>query len=436
MTGLDCQSRLDGHFPSAWPAECGGPRRQKLVATGGLGLRPGEALASTVRHTGGWPVLVVQRERGELYLQGGAGLRAGEAPPLRRPDDPGPGWLERVDPVSLEAIGRSVDLPSGGWLWCGGAVVHANGDLYVVNGRFCHRLAPSCGVVAERELPLDSPYNGLLILSDGNLITRNLGFRADDRAGFIVLEPERLRTVAELEIPERCMARFSCDRSADREYVYFTTPSQVRRLIYRSGRLELDLDWAGSYEMSGDQSDAWDTTIGSDSVWLMDMGRPPAWLGRATAPQRAFRFSIENPSDRDVLDVIGRPGAWNPSPPTYDPTRQILVHFDSINRRVVAHRYQRAAPLRLLWERPFRNLTQMIVWLDTGELVVEDSSSPDPVALEPSADAVLVDIETGSELGRAPIGAAATTGMFCSPGFGRDFYVCSMAGSVARIYVE
>ena len=150
-----------------------------------------------------------------MFLQGGAALRAGEAPPLRHPEGSAPGWLERVDTVSLETISRSVDLASGGWLWCGGVVVHANGDLYMVNGRFCHRLDASCVVVAERELPLDSPYNGLQILSDGNLVTRNLGFRADDRAGFIVLEPEGLRTVRELEIAERCMARFSCDRSAD-----------------------------------------------------------------------------------------------------------------------------------------------------------------------------------------------------------------------------
>jgi hypothetical protein len=399
-------------------------------------LRPGERLASTVRDTGGWPVLLVQREQGELYLQGGAGMRAGEVPPHQRADDPAPGWLQRVDPVSLEPISRSPDLPSGGWLWCGGVAVHANGDLYIVNGRYCHRLNSSCEVVAERELPLDSPYNGLLILSDGDLITRNLGFRADDRAGFIVLEPERLRTVAELEIAERCMARLSSDRTAEQDYVYFTTPRELHRLIYREQYLELDRDWLASYEVSDDQSDAWDTTIGSDSVWLMDMGRPPAWLGRAMASQRAFRFSIEDPDDRDVIDTIGQPGAWNPSPPTYDPTRQILVHFDSVNRRVIAHQYEQGAPLRPLWERSFRNFTQMIVWLDTGELVVEDSSAPDPLAKDPSADVVLVEIETGSEIGRAPIGAAATTGMFCSPGFDRDFYVCSMAGTVARVYVR
>jgi hypothetical protein len=45
--------------------------------------------------------------------------------------------------------------------------------------------------------------------------------------------------------------------------------------ICRLEALELDRAWLASYEVSSDQSDAWDTTIGSDSLWLMDTGRPP-----------------------------------------------------------------------------------------------------------------------------------------------------------------
>lgn len=111
-----------------------------------------------------------------------------------------------------------------------------------------------------------------------------------------MLEPQGLSTVAEVEVPERCMARFSSDRSGDREYLYFTTPEEVRRLIYQSGRLELDRDWTGSYRVATDQPAAWQTTIGSDSVWLMDMGRPPAW----------FRPRHRVPARVPILD--GRPG--------------------------------------------------------------------------------------------------------------------------------
>lgn len=60
-----------------------------------------------------------------------------------------------------------------------------------------------------------------------------------------------------------------------------------------------------------------------------------------------------------------------------------------------------------------------------------------------SADLVVLDIETGRERGRAPIGMGTTGGMFCCPGFGRDVYLAGRAGGggaqdygIARVYVD
>lgn len=82
------------------------------------------------------------------------------------------------------------------------------------------------------------------------------------------------------------------------------------------------------------------STTGSDSIWLMDMGRPMSWRGPATAPQRAFRFSLSDAGERDVVAEIGRPNAWN---------------------------------LDVLWRNEFRNTVQMMLYADTGELVLEDA---------------------------------------------------------------
>ena len=94
---------------------------------------------------------------------------------------------ERVHPITLETIERSADLPSGGHLWCGGAVAHSNGDLYMVNGRYMHRLSycNKLAVVAEQVLPHDHPYNSVLILSDGNLITKTLGHEPKQPSTFV-----------------------------------------------------------------------------------------------------------------------------------------------------------------------------------------------------------------------------------------------------------
>lgn len=91
MTELDRSSTMPGYYPSAWPCECGGPRRQKTAAGPGLNLQPGDQLKATTRRLDGrWPVMFVQRDAGELYLQGGALPFQGEE---------SYGWLEKVDPT-------------------------------------------------------------------------------------------------------------------------------------------------------------------------------------------------------------------------------------------------------------------------------------------------------------------------------------------------
>ena len=82
------------------------------------------------------------------------------------------------------------------------------------------------------------------------------------------------------------MGRFCCDRTdSGEEFIYFTTDTDVLRLRYADGALGLDEGWGGSYAVEGaDQSAGWDTCLGSGSLWMMDMGRPPNWgMNRAVA---------------------------------------------------------------------------------------------------------------------------------------------------------
>jgi len=340
--------------------------------------------------------------------------------------------------MTLETIARSPDLPSGGHLWCGAVVVHENTDLYVVNGRYCHRLDVDCRLVAERRLPVDGPYNGLLILSDGNLVMKNLGHVPGVPCRFSILEPERLEPIGPpLILPDACMGRFSSDRTPAGEFIYCSSATELYRLRYDSGKLSIDPDWRGSYAVPGaDQSDGWDTCIGSESVWMTDMGRPPMWRGLATAPVRGFRFPTSDASKRDVLLPFDRPNVFNPGPPLYDPERRILVAFDTTNERVGAWRYEGPGRFTPLWERDDRSTVQMMLYADTGELVLEHAQGWGPGGTNESGQVLIVDVESGNERGRAPSGAPMIGGMFFCPGFGRDLFVASINGSIARVYIE
>ncbi len=107
--------------------------------------------------------MMVWREPDELYLYGTA--------PIATPDPKG--WVERIDPQTLEPLAR-VEIDTGGHIWCGAIAVHENGDLYAVNGRFLTRLNASLEIKGVLELPVDAPYNGLLILPDGSIAAKDM----------------------------------------------------------------------------------------------------------------------------------------------------------------------------------------------------------------------------------------------------------------------
>ncbi|MCH7578828.1 MAG: hypothetical protein IIB22_01140 [Chloroflexi bacterium] len=434
MTELDRVGPMPGYYPSVWPCECGGPRRQKSAAGPGLNLQPGDELRATMRECAGrWPVMFVQRDAGELYLQGGA-------PPFQ-PDESF-GWLEKVDPLSLEPLASSPKLPSGGHNWCGAVVVHENGDLYMTNGNYCHRLSPDCAVVAERELPIDCAYNGLLILSDGNLIMKDIQLSAPSH--FSVLEPEKLEEVDRFEFPDNSVGRICIDRTPDGEFVYATSDSKAYRLRYAEGKLELDDGWIGDYDLPGeDQSFAWDTCVGDDNVWFQDMGAavgalailtprptgtaPPALHETASGPQHVFRMSTADASNRDALTPFGLPNAGIIAPPLYDQDSHILVAYDSNSGKLGGWRYGPDG-LRELWVKDIRNFQQPMLFAETRELIVDDVQ-------EDGDYVVVLDLETGEERGRVHSGAERSSGMFFCPGWNRDVYYVTLFGQIARIYV-
>ena len=466
MTGSDHLDRPPGYWPSRWPGECAGPRRQKVVGGPGLGLAGGGRLRARWRDCGGsrWPVMVVERDPGELYLQGGT--RPGRATESF-------GWVEQIDPVTLAPLRASPRLPSGGHRWCGAACVHANGDLYVVNGDHCHRLAPDLTVVAEHRLRTRGAHNGHLALSDGNLVMKDV--RADPRtpSTFTVLDPD-LAEVDRLELPFASVGRFSADRDADGDTIYVASLTALHRVEYRSGRLRLDPDWQVTYRADGDdRSFAWDSALGDGCAWFMDMGdnagvhailtADPVGavdLGRRNglarllpvlartglarllagqplfgppthaAPTRVWRVPLDDPGAATSFVPFGLTGGGNVAPPLYDQHRRVLVAFDSNNRRIGAFRHQPDGTLEPLWQHAYRTTNQLTLFDATGELVVDDVRWPG------RWDAVVVDIQSGQELGRVDTGCLASTGMWYTPGGERDFYTTTSFGRVGRIWVE
>jgi hypothetical protein len=161
---LDSAGPIPGYFDSPWPAECGGPRRQRVPRSAGLGVGEATGLRQHSRTNDQWNVLAVLRAPGELYLLY-TNYLAGPDTYTR---------VELIDAASLETVRRSPPLSTGGHTWCTALAAHENGYLYLTSGNRCFKLDPDCAVVAETRLPRDSAYNGLLIAADGRLIAKNV----------------------------------------------------------------------------------------------------------------------------------------------------------------------------------------------------------------------------------------------------------------------
>jgi hypothetical protein len=428
VTVLDRAGPISGLWPGAWAAECGGPRRQKAAA-GGFGLGAGEHLDVIVRHNGQWNVMFVQREPGELYLQGSTWLL----------DPSSHGWVERVDPRTLDTIVRSPDLPSGGHTWCGAAIVGDHGDVVVVNGSFVHRLAhDTLAVVAEREMAANAPHNGIVPLHDGAVLTKDL--RLDEPTTVTVLSPD-LEVLATLRLPEPSMGRVGADHQSDRTDVYLPGTEHVFRLVWQGGELTMDETWRPRYR--GDGGLAWDVCLADDRVWLLDNG--DAGFVRSihrTTPAGIDPYSFTTFVDweapmtltsvamadaRDVATLQLDPsGGFVVAPPTYVPEQRLALVHDVANRRLTAWRFEDGS-FEHAWQRDVGMWMQPLVFPDTGELLVDDE-------VDGVDELALLRLDTGGELGRVVLPDTPPNGMFFTPGWQRDAYACS-TNTVSRVVV-
>lgn len=441
MTAVDRDQRHPGYWASPWPVECGGNRRQK-ASHGRLGAAGGTA-AVTTRRDDRWHVMVVQREPDQLYL--GGTMPAFSGPPPH-------GWVERIDPATLEPIASSPELPCGDHVWCGSILAHANGSVMSVNGSYVHRLdADDLSVVSERRLPADRAHNGMLALADGTLVTKDLRLEGQGDTTLTRLDPDTLELVDEpLTLPEGSMGRIASDLSDDgTEAVYVPGTEHVFRIEPTPNGLAVG-DWRPRYRDSHSRWGlAWDSCISAGNVWLMDCGdiepvrrihttvpngrfsrapgsmlswrQPAPWSGA----QRLIRISLADRCDVEWIEPFGTPGGGIIAPPVAVPELQRTIAWDTVNGGLAGVSTE-GDRMEVAWHLDVRPTMQPVVFPDSAELVINDFTA------DGSDDLIVVDISTGDLLDRVSTGSPIANGMFLSPGGERDVFYCSTT-AVARI---
>jgi len=412
-----------GYYNSPWPAEDAGPARlQAPLGGAGLGLRPGEKLASVSRSTlmSTMPVL---GDPGEVYLLTHSALRAQLGLPTTS-------CVELVDAGSLQTRHRSPRL-AGGKMWPGGMALHRDGSLYVVYGHWAHLLDRQCQPRASRQLPVNLPYNSFVVLECGLIVTKNLSDTVPARLS--VLVPGTLDFAGgDIECPEPSIARLS----AVGDTVYVVGVRSIFRYAWDAARgaLVLDTEWRFDYIGASAQSYGWDVVLADGDAWFMDNGRhryrtKMLGAGVARSANRLIRVSLTDATDVEIVEISGIAGGSITNPPLVDVTRRIVVGYDSANAVMRAWRYVPGGRgLEELWRKDgFGCASHMICYPQTGELVTNDFGRG-------GEHVVVLDIETGAERGRVRLGGETQGVVFPAVGFGRDLYWCSMR-RFGRVFV-
>ena len=209
----DRDVKLEGYYKSHWPVECGGNRRQK-AANGRLDVKNKQAHVQSIRNER-WNVMTIFREREELFLGGTMPSFTGP-PPF--------GWVQKIDPQTLEVINETPRLPCGEHVWCGAIAAHQNGNIIKVNGNYMHSITNQCEVDIEKKLPIDQAHNGLLVLSDGSIVTKDLRLEGQGRSTITRLN-DKLELMHEpFLLPEGSMGRIAADKNDAVSYTHLPSP--------------------------------------------------------------------------------------------------------------------------------------------------------------------------------------------------------------------
>jgi hypothetical protein len=414
-----------GYFRSPWPGEDAGPQRlQAPWGVSGLNLQAGERLACTTRNTL-LSTMTVLGDPGQVYLLTHSAIR-------ERLGLPTTACVEMIDPLSLKTLCASPRLP-GGPMWPGGMAIHANGDVYVVYGRYAHRLNRACEVRRGFQLPVDQAYNSFVILDNGLLVTKNLSDHSP--AQLTVLTPDLERACADTLCPEPSIARLSSQGNT----VYVVGVRSVFRYHWRGDLQALvrDETWQHDYVAGTSQTYGWDAVIDGHDAWFMDNGHHNYLLrmigsGLNPTANRLIRVALDNAQDHQAWEVSGLPHGSITNQPLVDLKTNTVIAYDAANRVLCGWRMKEAQgrmALDPLWQKiGFGCASHMILYPDSGELVLNDYRRW-------GEEVVVLDIASGTEKARVRSGGLTQGVVFPSVGWQRDLYWCSM-GRLARIYVD
>jgi hypothetical protein len=299
----------------------------------------------------------------------------------------------------------------------------------------------------EKELPINQAHNGLLILSDGTIVTKDCRLENQQNSTITRLDPNTLELLHEpFALPEGSMGRIASDLNQEGEFIYIPGIEKIWRIKVLPDALELDEGWQPQYRNANQaQGLAWDGCISEGDLWIMDNGdiesvrsiygvnpngrvaenthlswRSPApWKGK----QRLIKFDLIS-GEKTTIEPFNKEGGGIIAPPVNVPEYKMCIAWDSINGGL-AGISTIDRKLTVSWQLDVRPTMQPVVFPESGELVINNFENGED-------ELIVVDIASGELLSRAKVNARLANGMFLTPGVNKDIFYCT-TGTFSKV---
>ncbi|NNC75524.1 MAG: hypothetical protein HKN93_08450 [Acidimicrobiia bacterium] len=402
-------------YPTPWPADQANLNRSNSVVNAGLpvGVKPGEVAVESVEMP--FPTFAYTREANEVFVLGGLPTSLEDI--ISEIDGEAPGenafepHLSRYNPETAEVV--QLDLDRGtGTPYVGGALIHANGFVYVLSQAYLYKIdAETMDIVEGRQLA-DSPgriYNGLATGRSGELITKYFSlFSPTPDSAFLLLDPDTLETRYALEAPGATPRLTVHEDESGREFLYHLNTETTFRFEITGGELVYDDSWVSRYDPYGTGAPNNEPTspiiVGGRVHYCTNTMEQTS-----EDPMRIFWQEVEaNYSETDspllgqpMLEGIDTPG-WSFFSPAIDDLLGIIVGMDMGSRALVALRIRDDGSLQRLWQKNLAGGARPTIVGDRGYVYATDW-------VEGVDHLVLLDLETGTEILRVPTTATRPT---------------------------
>jgi len=405
-------------YETAWPADSANLNRSNTVVNAGLprGVAAKDVAIDTVEMP--FPTFAYTRKDDEVFVIGGTplilaryvsqidGLPVGinEAAPHITKYNPRTGRQVRLD------LDRGTTAP-----YVGGAIVHANGFVYVISQSHLYRIEPESMTIDKSvDLPVapgllrqSTVYNGLATSSSGELITKHFSL-VGNASKFLLIDPDSLAITAEVDYAG-ASPRLTVERLDNgEEYLYHVNQSETVRFRIEEGSLRLDEKWRSRYDPYQTRpkeiyKPASPVIVKGQAFYATNT------VFSASEPMKIFWQDTEasySPHARpltgpDLFAGSTGPG-WSFFHLTIDDDSGIIIGNDQGNGTLTAVRVSGDNSIETMWQKKLRGSARPAIVSDRGMVYCTDY-------VDGHNDLVVLDLYTGKELLRVTTPATRAT---------------------------